>query len=188
MGLTRGPLFGAGSRLHGAAGELEKVMNKVLATGAAIAFLAVSAPASAQLGRDAAHCRAGGNGILVNIEGFRRRTGNIRVALYGSDPRKFLQNGQTLRKVDVPVTSGGNMSVCIATDGPGRYAVAVRHDLDGNGRSGWNDGGGFSRNPRLSLTNLRPRYENVAIQAGNGVTRVRVVLNYRFGLSIRPVA
>jgi uncharacterized protein (DUF2141 family) len=163
-------------------------MKKVLASGAALAFALAATPAAAQLGPDAAHCRAGGSGILVNIEGFRARTGNIRVALYGSDPRKFLQNGQTVRKVDVRVTRGGIMSVCIAVPGPGRYAVGVRHDIDGNGRSGWNDGGGFSRNPRLSLTNLRPRYDNVAIDAGRGVTRVRVVLNYRFGLSIRPVA
>ena len=40
----------------------------------------------------------------------------------------------------------------------------------------------------ISLTNLRPRYENVAVNVGRGVLRVRVVLNYRFGLSIRPVS
>jgi len=165
-----------------------KVMFKVLASGAALAFALAATPAAAQLGPDAAACRPGGSGILVNVEGFRERTGNIRVALYGSDPSKFLRRGQTLRKIDVPVTRGGIMSVCIRVPGPGRYAVAVRHDQDGNGRSGWSDGGGFSRNPRISLTNLRPSYDRVAIDAGRGVTRVRVVLNYRFGLSIRPVA
>ena len=61
------------------------------------------------------------------------------------------------------------------------------NDVDGNGRSGWSDGGGFSRNPRISLTSLRPRYENVAVNVGQGVLGVNVVLNYRFGLSIRPV-
>jgi uncharacterized protein (DUF2141 family) len=65
--------------------------------------------------------------------------------------------------------------------------VAVRHDVDGNGSNGWNDGGGFSRNPRLSLTNLRPNYRNVAFDIGAGVQNVNVVLNYRFGLSVRPV-
>ena len=99
-----------------------------------------------------------------------------------------IENGATLRKVNVPVTRSGIMSVCIAVPGPGRYAIAVRHDVDGdNARGDWGDGGGFSRNPRITLTNLRPRYENVAIDAGRGVTRVRVVLNYRFGLSVRPV-
>ena len=80
------------------------------------------------------------------------------------------------------------MRICVALPRAGSYAVAVRHDVDGNGRSGWSDGGGFSRNPDISLTNLRPRYQNVAVNVGDGPLPVRVVLNYRFGLSIRPVA
>jgi len=163
-------------------------MLKLTATGAALALALAAAPGAAQaMGPDAAACRAGGNGILVTIEGFRARTGNVRVALYGSDPAAFLERGQTLRKIDLPVSRGGPMRICVAVPNPGRYAVAVRHDVDGNGRSGWSDGGGFSRNPRISLTSLRPRYDNVAVTAGRGVTPVNVVLNYRFGLSIRPV-
>ena len=50
----------------------------------------------------------------------------------------------------------------------GRYAVAVRHDVDGDGND-WGDGGGFSRNPKLSLLNLKPKYQNVAIPVGYGV-------------------
>jgi uncharacterized protein (DUF2141 family) len=156
------------------------------AAGAALGF---AAPAAAQLGPDAAACRSrAGQAVLVTVNGFKQRTGNVRVAIYGSDPSRFLARGQYVRRLDVPVTRGGPMSICVALPQPGRYAVAVRHDLDGNGHSGWNDGGGFSRNPRVTLTNLRPRYENVAINIGRGVTPVNVVLNYRFGLAIRPVA
>ena len=163
-------------------------MLKATASSAFLAFALLAVPGAAgAMGPDAAACRAGGNGILVTVEGFKARTGNVRVALYGGDPARFLARGQTLRKIDLPVSGAGPMRICVAVPNPGRYAVAVRHDVDGNGRSGWSDGGGFSRNPRLSLTSLRPRYENVAISAGRGVTPVRVVLNYRFGLSIRPV-
>jgi len=155
-------------------------------SGAAFAF---AAPASAQLGPDAAACRSNGQAVLVTVDGFRQRTGNIRVAIYGSDPRQFLARGQTLRKINVPVTGAGPMRICVALPGPGRYAVAVRHDVNGNNARGdWSDGAGFSRNPRISLTNLRPNYNNVAINVGRGVTPVNVVLNYRFGFSIRPVA
>jgi uncharacterized protein (DUF2141 family) len=160
-------------------------LASLAAAGAAVA---IPAPAAAQLGADAGVCRSGGQAVLVTINGFRQRTGNIRVAIYGSDPRLFLARGQTLRKINVPVTAAGPMRICVALPGPGRYAVAVRHDVNGNNHSDWSDGGGFSRNPRVSLTNLRPRYENVAINVGRGVTPVSVVLNYRFGLSIRPVA
>ena len=162
----------------------------LLGLAASGAAFALPAPAAAQLGPDAAACRGGGNGqaVLVTVNGFRARTGNIRVAIYGSDPRRFLARGQTLRKINVPVTGAGPMRICVALPGPGRYAVAVRHDVNANNHSDWGDGGGFSRNPRISLTNLRPNYNNVAIDVGRGVTPVSVVLNYRFGLAIRPVA
>ena len=162
----------------------------LLGLAASGAALALPAPAAAQLGPDAAACRGGppGQAVLVNVDGFRVRTGSIRVAIYGSDPSRFLARGQTLRKINVPVTGAGPMRICVALPGPGRYAVAVRHDVNGNNHSDWSDGGGFSRNPRISLTNLRPNYNNVAINVGRGVTPVNVVLNYRFGLSIRPVS
>jgi len=167
-----------------------KLTTKATLTGLAAAGAAFlfQAPAAAQLGSDAQVCRGGGQAVLVTVDGFRQRSGNIRVAIYGSDPRQFLARGQTLRKINVPVTNAGAMRICVALPGPGRYAVAVRHDVNGNNRSDWSDGGGFSRNPRVTLTSLRPRYENVAINVGRGVTPVNVVLNYRFGLSIRPVA
>ena len=160
----------------------------IMASSGVLALALAAAPTAAQaMGPDAAACRGGGNGILVTVDGFRARTGNVRVALFGSNPRAFLARGQTMRKIDLPVSRGGPMQICVALPHPGRYAVAVRHDIDGNGRSGWNDGGGFSRNPDISLANLRPSYDSVAINAGRGVTPVRVVLNYRFGLAIRPV-
>jgi uncharacterized protein (DUF2141 family) len=152
----------------------------------AAALGALPAAASAQLGSDAAACRSGRPSILVNLSHFNRRTGNIRVAIY-NNPSTFLDRGATLRKVNVPVTAGGPMRVCIAVPQPGTYAVAVRHDVDGdNARGDWSDGGGFSRNPRLSLTRLRPRFGDVAVNVGPGPLGVNVVLNYRSGLSIRP--
>lgn len=160
--------------------------------GLAFPLALSGAPAAAQYGPDAAACRNGGgstgSAILVNVSGFRERTGNVRVNVYGSNPSRFLARGQYIRQVNVPVARGGNMPICIAVPTAGRYAVAVRHDMDGNGRSGWSDGGGFSRNPRVSLVNLRPSYESVAFNVGRGVAGVNVTLLYRYGLSIRPAA
>ena len=152
----------------------------------ALALAAVAAPAGAQLGADAGACRSGQPSILVNVIGLSQRTGNVRVALYGN-PSTFLERGQTMRKINVPVTAGGPMRVCIAVPRPGRYAIAVRHDVDGdNARGDWSDGGGFSRNPRVSLLHLRPSFDAVAVNVGQGVLGVNVVLNYRYGLTIRP--
>jgi uncharacterized protein (DUF2141 family) len=99
----------------------------------------------------------------------------------------FLGKGKWLRRVDVPVT-GSNMRVCIAAPRAGTYGVAVRHDADGNGKSGWNDGGGFSRNPSISLADLRPTANEVAISVGNAVRPIDVVMQYRRGLAIGPIA
>ena len=164
-------------------------MFSLTAKAAAVAALVVAAqasPASAALGPDAAACRGTGPALVVNVNGFRARTGNVRVNVYGSEPTRFLARGQYVRQINLRVTRAGPMPICVSLPRAGRYAVAVRHDIDGDGND-WGDGGGFSRNPRLSLTNLRPSYNNVAFNVGQSVQPVNVVLNYRFGLSIRPV-
>ena len=159
------------------------------AATAALALAASAAPAQAALGPDAPSCRSGSNdpAVLVNVTGFKHRNGKLRVQLYGSNPADFLAKGKKLRRIDLPVTGSGPMRVCVAVPRAGNYAVAVRHDADGNGKSGWNDGGGFSRNPKVSLMDLKPSYQEVAIPVGKGVKPVDVVLNYRQGLSIGPV-
>ena len=160
------------------------------AAAAALALAASAAPAQAALGPDAPSCRSGSNdsAVLVNVTGFKHRNGKLRVQLYGSNPSDFLAKGKKLRRIDLPVTGSGPMRVCVAVPRAGNYAVAVRHDADGNGKSGWNDGGGFSRNPKVSLMDLKPSYQEVAIPVGKGVKPVDVVLNYRQGLSIGPVS
>lgn len=161
----------------------------VRAGSATLALAALGGTAQAQLGPDAAACRAGNRpAILVTVDGFKERTGNIRVALYGGNPATFLARGQTMRKINLPVSRAGPMRICVAVPAAGRYAIAVRHDVDGdNARGDWSDGGGFSRNPRLSLLHLRPSYGDVAVHVGQGPLPVNVVMNYRFGFSIRPV-
>jgi uncharacterized protein (DUF2141 family) len=160
----------------------------VLGLPLALAFAA--APGAAQaMGPDAAACRAGSGqpAVLVNVNGFKAHTGSVRVNVYGSDPARFLERGQYVRQINVPVTRAGTMPICVALPSAGRYAVAVRHDANGSGSSDWNDGGGFSRNPRVTLVNRRPRYENVAINVGRGVVPVNITLLYRFGFTVRPV-
>jgi uncharacterized protein (DUF2141 family) len=165
-----------------------KLMSSI-AVAAALAFVAPATAAEAALGPDAASCRTGAGepAVLVNVTGFKQRAGRVRVQLYGSNPADFLAKGKKLRRIDLPVTGTGPMRVCVAVPKAGEYAIAVRHDVRGDG-SDWGDGGGFSRNPKLSLLNLKPKYQNVAIPVGNGVKAIDVVLNYKQGLTIKPVA
>jgi uncharacterized protein (DUF2141 family) len=167
-------------------------MSKLIALFAAstLALVAPAGGAQAAIGPDAAACRPGveTSAVLVRVMGFKARTGALRVQVYGDDPADFLTKGRKLKRIDVPVIHSGPMDVCVALPHPGNYAIAVRHDIDGSGKSGWNDGGGFSRNPHISLTSLKPRYQDVVIGVGTAPKAIDVVLNYRQGLSIKPLA
>jgi uncharacterized protein (DUF2141 family) len=158
----------------------------------AVAFLllasGLAAPAVAALGPDAPACSEGRPSVLVSVNGFKARTGRLRVQLYGDNPSTFLAKGAKLKRIDLPVTPGGAMTVCVAVPHPGTYAIAVRHDVNGdNARGDWSDGGGFSNNPSLSLLHLKPSLRQAAINVGNGVRPVTIVLLYRHGFSVGPV-
>jgi uncharacterized protein (DUF2141 family) len=76
--------------------------------------------------------------------------------------------------------------VCVAVPGSGRYAVAVHHDLNSNGDKDRHDGGGYSNNPRVSITSLRPPFALTAVSVGRTPARVVVRLLYVRGLSVGP--
>jgi uncharacterized protein (DUF2141 family) len=163
-------------------------MSKLVPVLAAILLASgFAAPAAAALGPDAPACSEGRPALLVSVNGFKVRTGRLRVQLYGDKPEIFLAKGGRLKRIDLPVTPAGPMNVCIAVPHPGVYAIAVRHDVNGdNARGDWSDGGGFSNNPSLSLFHLKPSLRQVAIGVGPGVRPVAITLLYRHGLSIGP--
>jgi uncharacterized protein (DUF2141 family) len=147
-----------------------------------------AAPAAAALGPDAPACSEGRPSVLVSVNGFKARSGRLRVLLYGNDPNSFLAKGARLKRIDVPVTAAGPMNVCVAVPHPGTYAIAVRHDVNGDNSHGdWSDGGGFSNNPSVSLLHLKPSLRQTAFNVGGGVKAINVVLLYRRGFSIGPV-
>jgi uncharacterized protein (DUF2141 family) len=156
---------------------------------AALAALGLSAPAGAGIvGADAAVCAAGKPSLLVRVNGLKRPTGTLKLAVYGSNPAVYLKKQGRLRRVKVPVTSGGPIEVCIAVPKSGRYAVAVHHDLNGNGDKDRHDGGGYSNNPRVSLMNMRPAFGRTAVSVGQSPAKVDVRLLYVRGLSVGPAA
>ena len=65
--------------------------------------------------------------------------------------------------------------------GPGRYAVSLLHDRDGNHKFGLStDGIGFAGNPRLGWS--KPHADAASATAGSGPTPITIVMNYRHGL------
>jgi len=146
-----------------------------------------NATSAAMLGSDAAACTAGKPSVDVVVSGFKQPTGTLKVTLYGGDPARYLVKHGKLRNVIVPVHGTAPMEVCIAVPAPGLYAIALHHDLNGNDEKDRADGGGYSRNPHLSIFNLKPGFNQTGFRVGNGPTRTAIVLQYAHGLSIGPV-
>lgn len=149
-----------------------------------VAAMASAAPARV-VGSDAQACLSGKPSMLVRVSGIKKPSGTVKVAVYAA--QGYLAKRGKLRKVVVPVSSTGPLDVCIAVPSAGQYAVAVHHDLNGNGDKDPSDGGGYSGNPKLSITNLRPPFGKTAVRVGTTPRQVTVWLQYRRGLSISPV-
>jgi uncharacterized protein (DUF2141 family) len=153
----------------------------------------ISPAGAAILGPDSAACRAGAEtpAILVRISGLRAKTGSIRVQSYGGDPNAYFDKGTYLKRIDIPEPTSDPLEVCVAVPRPGIYAISVRHDVNGNGKSDSSDGGGMSGNPEMSLLDVvfkrKPDPSQVGIQVGQGVATTSIVMRYVQGGSFRPV-
>lgn len=159
--------------------------RSLIGAGAMVAAILFIEPAAAQ---HEGPCRSEA-GYDVTVRGFQAATGYIKVYLYGDDPDAFLEHGRSVSSIEIAVRSSAPIRLCMPAPRPGRYAISVRHDVDGNReRMDFNDGAGFSNNPRLSILNPRPSLRRVLVPVGATPVRVDVVLNHRFGLSIRPAS
>jgi uncharacterized protein (DUF2141 family) len=72
------------------------------------------------------------------------------------------------------------MTFCLPFSQAGEYAIAVRHDLNGNGKTDLtSDGGGMSNNPSINIFNLgKPSYKKTKFAIGNEVKSIRITMKY----------
>jgi len=126
--------------------------------------------------------------ILLRVSGFKIRSGIINIWIYDGNPADFLVRDKRILRLKFPVPAAGPMLACIPVPAPGRYAIAAHHDVDSNRKRDWNDGLGFSGNPRLSLLRLKPSYAQTSFAVGENTTLADLTLLYRYGLSIRSSA
>ena len=160
---------------------MSKSAVRMVIEGAAITAAAATlgAPSAAA----ATACTAGAPSVLVHVAGFKQPQGRLKLSLYG--PASWLDKRGRISKIKVPVT-GRSMDICVPVPAPGRYAVAVHHDLNVNGERDRQDGGGYSRDPKVSLFNPKPPFAKAAFTVGNGPARVGVTLLYIKGFSVGP--
>ncbi len=143
--------------------------------------LAVAVPALAyqqEIRNDPARCRGAGPAVRVNVAGIESSSGNLRVQIYHGTREDWLESGKWLYRIEVPARAG-SMSFCLPVPAAGPYAVAVRHDTNGNGRTDLtSDGGAMSNNPSINILNLgRPNVTRTRFDVA-GVTTISVNMRY----------
>ena len=103
----------------------------------------------------------------------------MRAQIYHGTKADWLEKGKWLTRVETPARAG-TMTFCLPVPKSGSYGVAIRHDLNGNGKTDWReDGGGMSNNPSINLFNLgKPSYTKTAFAAGAGITAISIDMKY----------
>lgn len=152
-------------------------------------------PSAPSLGVAEARCRPNepGPAIVVDVAGLKDRQGRLKLEAYPSNDADFLADdnvlimaGKVFRRVERPVSAAGEVQLCIRVPAPGSYSLSLLHDRNADRRfSLSSDGIGFPNDPKLGLS--RPRAAATRVVAGRGLTRIRIVMNYRRGLSFGPL-
>lgn len=131
-----------------------------------------------EIRNDPARCRGAGPAVRVTVSGIESDQGNLRVQIYNGTEADWLASGRWLYRIEVPARAGA-MSFCLPVPVAGSYAVAVRHDVNGNGRTDiTSDGGAMSNNPSINILNLgRPSVRRTRFDV-SGVTSIAVNMRY----------
>ncbi len=153
-------------------------------TGAAVMALAVAAPTSAQdyrqeLRHSVAPCQGNGPAVWITITEISESRGTLRVQLYPGTDADWLETGRWLHRIEVPARAG-SVQVCMPVPATGNYAIAIRHDVNGNGRTDLrSDGGGMSNNPSINIFNLgRPSIDRTRFSMGREVKSMSIRMRY----------
>jgi len=157
---------------------------RALVAAALLAAPGMAAPASAQafqqeLRHSAAPCRGDGPAVMINLTGIRGSTGLVRVQLYRGIPDDWLERGRWLNRIELPAREGA-MAICMPVPAAGDYAIAIRHDVNGNGSTDIRtDGGAMSNNPSINIFNLgRPSINRTKFSIGRQVLPMTINMRY----------
>ena len=160
----------------------------VATTGlAALALTALAAPAPAEaqyrqkISNNPAKCAAGaGPAVRVTVTDIRESTGTMRVQSYRGTKEDWLEKGKWIYRMEAPAKAG-SMTFGMPLPRPGTYAIAVRHDVNGNGDTDiFADGGAMSNNPSINIWNLgKPSYKKTRFDVGPGVESISIRMRYR---------
>ena len=153
--------------------------------GLAASLLALPAASSAAQYRqivrnDPSRCAPNaGASVMLTITGIADGKGRLRVQAYRGTKDEWLAKGRWLNRIELPARAG-TVHVCMPLPGPGTYAIAVRHDRNGNGETNIReDGGGMSNNPSINIFNLgKPSFTKTRFTVGGGPAAMTIQMRY----------
>lgn len=120
-----------------------------------------------------------GTSVMLTITNIADARGRLRVQAYRGTRDEWLAKGRWLNRIEVPARAG-TVRVCMPLPGPGTYAIAVRHDRNGNGETDIReDGGGMSNNPSINIFNLgKPSFTKTRFTVGEGPAAMTIQMRY----------
>ncbi len=139
---------------------------------ACVALATIAAPAAA----------CDGPALLVKVEGLRNRSGEVRVRAFGGDPKTYFDKKYVTAAIYKKPPARGAVDYCLPVK-PGVYAIDVRQDVNGDGKTGAADGVGISGNPNMTMLDIlfkrRPPNNVVQVRVAQNVAVVPVTVRYR---------
>ena len=117
--------------------------------------------------------------LVVNLEGVKEATGNLRATLY-RESDAFRKEDKAFKLVSLPA-SKGTVKLVFAELPPGRYAVMAYHDEDNDQKLKLRfgmfplEGYGLSNNPKVSGP---PKFADSAFDVAGAETSISIKLNY----------
>ncbi len=168
------------------------MMKSLVAATGALMMLGLSAglvpgtiaPASAQyrqvIGNDMRACAPGGGpAVRLTVRGVKSSEGKVRVQMYRATEGEWLAKGKWINRIEAPAQKGA-MTFCVPAPKAGSYAIAVRHDVNGNSKTDIRqDGGAMSNNPSINLFNLgKPSVSKTRFDIGSGAQSMSINMLY----------
>lgn len=167
-----------------------KALAAALSVSALLAALAPAGADAAQtqdakpyrstIANDMRLCAPGaGAAVRVTVRGIKSATGKIRLQSYRATKEDWLAKGKWIHRIEQPAQKG-TMTFCMPVPGPGEYAIAARHDANGNSKTDISqDGGAMSNNPSINIFNLgKPDIDKTRFTVGDGVERMTITMLY----------
>lgn len=153
------------------------MIRTLMATGAAALALCLTAAAHAQTPAPApaaAAAAANDGTVTVRLRGLTPGKGSVILMLFDSNDSYEASKPVQTTKVDA---TGMSMETAFTSVAPGRYAIKVFYDINGNGAyDQGTDSIGFSNHIDMSTTNHVPTFSETSffVKAGANTQQITV--------------